>query len=195
VPVQVLNKGVRDDVYRRTLAAVMREIGSDDPSRLLGNCLEFAYQGYLILNRWPGAPRTILQAGSAQWPRVPPDLDDGISPTHFAYVWDSDSAIACLVREGLAPVIKRADGHGGCSLPEMHVWLGCPDTGELIDFTTGLWPQACKATLDEGWLAPAPPEYLWTFGDRSPRGVNYHPDRDAIDCVISLLHRQGRPYP
>src|SRR4051794_35272188 len=127
MPTQALNKSTRDRIYACTLAAVRAEVGNS--ANLAGHCLEFSWQGYLILKSWPGAPRTIIQAGSAQWPRVL--ADDGHSPTHFAYAWDADSPIARLFREGIVPVIERADGHVAQSLPEMHVWLGCPDTGEL----------------------------------------------------------------
>jgi hypothetical protein len=168
MPVQVLNRTIRDAVFRRTLAAVQSETGT--PVSLIGHRLEFAWQGYLVLKSWPGAPRTIIQAGSAQWPRVPPDLDDGVSPTHFAYEWDADSDFAALHRRGVVPVVERADGHTAPSLPDMHVWLGCPDTEEIIDFSAGLWPAVCEATLGLPWLVPHPPEYLWAFGSRLPRG-------------------------
>lgn len=196
MPVQVLNKSIRDQIYRLTLAAVQREIGDpDDPTLLIGRCLDFAWEGYRIIKAWPGAPRTVIQAGSAQWPRVPAELDDGECPTHFAYEWDPGSDVARLVVAGIAPVVWRADGHAAPSLPEMHVWLGCPDTGEIIDFTTGLWPLACKATLGLDWLALPPPEYVWTFGNRLPEGVRYVASREAIDCVIAILYQQGRDYP
>ena len=81
------------------------------------------------------------------------------------------------------------------SLPEMHVWLACPDSGELIDFSTGLWPEACREMIGEEWLAERPPEYLWTFGTRLPAGVRYMPDREAIDLVIAVLRLQDREYP
>lgn len=191
MPVQVLNKTIRDEIYRRTLAAVESEVGSV----LACHCLEFAWQSYRIIKEWPGAPRTIIQAGSAQWPRIPPELDDGVSPTHFAYEWDPDSAIARLVQSGIMPLIRRGDGNVAGSLPEMHVWLGCPDTGEIIDFTTGLWPSACMATLGQEWLAPRPPDYFWHFGTRLPEGVRYIAARAAIETVIAILHRQDRQYP
>jgi hypothetical protein len=193
VSMQVLNKHARDEIHRRTLAAVRSEIGS--AATLIGHCMEFAWKGYKIIKDWPGAPRTIIQAGGAQWPRVPADLDDGVSPTHFAYEWDSDSELAQLFHLGIVPVMRRADGYVAPSLPEMHVWLACPDTGEVIDFTTRLWPAACEATLGMPWLAPHPPEYLWTFGTRLPEGVNYRASREAIDCVVRLLRQQGRQYP
>ncbi|WP_171470578.1 hypothetical protein [Frigoriglobus tundricola] len=81
------------------------------------------------------------------------------------------------------------------SLPEMHVWLACPESTEVIDFTTGLWPEACREATGEEWLAPHPPDYLWTFGSRLPQSVRYVPDRTAIDLVIAVLHLQGREYP
>ncbi len=193
MPVQTLNKVIRGDIYRRTRAAVENALG--DAIALIGHCLEFAWQGYRIIKETPGAPRTLIQAGSARWPRVPPELDDGVSATHFAYEWHPDSDVARLVRAGIIPVVRRANGHTAASLPELHVWLGCPETGEIIDFTTGLWPSACRATLGEQWLAPPPPEYLWTFGSRLPSGVSYIADRNAIETVVCILHLQGRHYP
>ena len=193
MPVQTLNKILRDEIYQKTLVAVQAEIG--DQSQLASRCLDFAWYGYQALKTWPGAPRTIIQAGSAQWPRIPPELDDGVSPTHFAYEWDPESEVAQLVLSGIVPVIRRADGYTAPSLPEMHVWLGCPDTGELIDFTTGLWPAACQATLGLDWPAAAPPEYFWNFGTRLPSGVHYLAARDAIECVIAILRQQNRQYP
>jgi hypothetical protein len=198
--VQVLNRSIRDEIYRRTLAAVKREIARtggnpEEPMALIGQCLEFAWQGYCVIKEWPGAPRTIIQAGSAQWPRIPPELDDGVSPTHFSYQWEGDSAVTRLVRAGMVPIVRRPDGQVATSLPEMHVWLACPESRELIDFTTGQWPTACKVLLGQEWLAADPPAYLWTFGTRCPSGVHYRPERDAIATVVHLLHQQGRQYP
>lgn len=188
MPVQKLNKATRDDIFRRTLAAV-----SAEQPHLSGNCLEFAWHGYQIIRAFAGAPRTIIQAGSAQWPRLA--IDDGVSPTHFSYEWNADDPTTRLFTAGLTPLVRRTDGHMQASLPEMHVWLACPESTELIDFTTGLWPEACRETIGEQWLAPLPPEYLWTFGSRLPAGVRYIPDRDAIDLVIALLRLQDREYP
>jgi hypothetical protein len=193
MPVQVLNRVIRDEIYQRTLAAVRREVG--EATLLTGHCLEFAWAGYQVIKGTPGAPRTVIQAGSAQWPRIPPEMDDGASPTHFAYEWHPHSGVTTLLRSGVIPVGRRADGQVAASLPEMHVWLGCPDTGEIIDFSTGLWPAACAATLGLDWPGPLPPDYFWDFGARRPAGVNYLPDRDAIETVIMVLRMQGRQYP
>lgn len=188
MPVQKLNRSERDDIFRRT-----REAVSAEQTHLTGNCLEFAWHGYRIIKAWPGAPRTIIQAGSASWPRL--SVDDGVSPTHFSYEWSPQAVGTRLFAAGLIPVVPRADGHLQASLPEMHVWLASPESGEIIDFTTGLWPQACLDTIGEPWLAPPPPEYLWTFGSRLAAGVRYVPDRSAIDLLIAILRVQGRDYP
>jgi hypothetical protein len=176
-----LDKTACDQIHRLVLSSLHGPVG---------RCLEIAWQGYCVLKQWPGAPRALIQAGSAQWPRVPPELDDGVMATHFAYEWQPDSEINRLIRSGILSIVRRRDGLVGFSLPEMHVWLGCPDTGEIIDFSTGLWPAACKATLGLDWLAPLPPDYLWA--DEVPEGVRYVADRGAIDTALYVLHQQGR---
>lgn len=188
MPVQKLNRSTRDAIYQQTLAAVRR----DQPD-LTAQCLEFAWHGYQIIKAYAGAPRTIIQAGSASWPRLA--VDDGVSPTHFSYEWNADAPVTRMFLSGLIPLVPRNDGHMSASLPEMHVWLAVPESEEIIDFTTGLWPAACLSTIGHEWLAPRPPEYLWTFGSRLPAGVRYVPDHDAIDLVIAVLRLQDRDYP
>jgi hypothetical protein len=185
MPVQSLNKTIRDDIFRRTKNLILEQSGT-----LIGNCLEYAWHGYQILKSYPSALRTIIQAGSAEWPRIPKELDDGLCNTHFAYVWNPDDPLTRLWFEGFVRQEKNA-----ISLPEVHIWLACPDTQELIDFTTGTWPEACRKVIGEERLAEQPPEYLWTFGSRLPDGVRYIPDRSAIDLVIQILTLQGREYP
>ena len=89
----------------------------------------------------------------------------------------------------------RVSGGLAFSLPEMHVWLACPDSGEIIDFTTGLWPTACRATLGLDWLAEVPPTYLWCLARHFPSGARYRPERAAIEAAIHFLQQQGRQYP
>lgn len=195
-----LDRQQKDEIYRRTKAAVERSVrtaGRDpaDPAAMLGMCLEWAWEGYRTIKAWPDAPRTIIQAGSAQWPRIPEPMDDGVSPTHFAYEFQEDSHLVRLTLAGVVPVVQRHDGHVAASLPELHVWLGCPETQEIIDFTTGCWPATCKATTGLEWFAKPPPEYLWCRGDMRPDGANYRPSRKAIELVSLILQRQERRYP
>ena len=49
--------------------------------------------------------------------------------------------------------------------------------------------------IGEEWLAPPPPDYLWTFGARLPAGVRYVAAPDAIETVMQILRAQGREYP
>jgi hypothetical protein len=182
MPVQKLNQSIRDEIFRRARDAVLQENGT-----LSGQCLEFAWHGYQLIKTYPGAPRTIIQAGSAQWPRLAPELDDGMCDTHFAYMWSAENLASQL--------FLTQEGKVALSLPEMHVWLASPDTGELIDFTTGWWPDACLSLLGEPWLAAKPPEYLWDFGTRLPEGVRYVACPKAIALVLALLKQQERPYP
>jgi hypothetical protein len=67
--------------------------------------------------------RAILQAGSAQFQFCD---DDGHSATHFSYMFDKIEASKRLAA-GL--------------WPEMHVWSGIPETGEIVDLTTCYQPQ------------------------------------------------------
>jgi hypothetical protein len=127
MPVQKLNRATRDEIYKQTRAAV-----SAEQPHLSGNCLEFAWHGYHIIRAYTGAPRTIIQAGSASWPRLA--VDDGVSPTHVSYEWNPAAEPTCMFRSGLIPLVPRADGHLSASLPEMHVWLACPESEEIIDY-------------------------------------------------------------
>lgn len=201
MPMQRLNSDERNRIFQKTKQLVLAEISrhgrdTSDPRVLLGQCLEWAWQGYNVIKAWPGAPRTIIQAGSAQWPRVPAHLDDGVSPTHFAYEFNEDDPMVALALQGLVPVMRRpGDGHVAFALPEIHVWLGVPESGEIIDFTTGLWADTCEATIGLPWLAAKPPEFFWCIGSRRPSGVNYGPSRMAIEVVATLLNHQGRDYP
>jgi len=69
MPVQVLNGAVREDIYHLALAAVQGEAGQYWPPRPLDWPLSgLRLAGLPIIKEWPGAPRTIIQAGSAQWP-------------------------------------------------------------------------------------------------------------------------------
>lgn len=196
---QRFNKEERDRIFRRVRQDVILELtrtsrpdGVIDPAYLAASCLEWAWWGYQRLRELPGSPRVLIQAGSASWPRVAPHLDDGVSSTHFSYEWDTKSPLASLARLGIHVVMGQSIGY---ALPEMHCWLGLPETQEIIDFTTGLWPEACYYRIGEPWLADRPPEYLWVQGKHLPQSVRYHADPDAIDLAILVLARQGRQYP
>ena len=99
-----------------------------------------------------------------QWKMVPPELDDGINPTHFSFLWSPGSP------ESRASV---AAGH----LPEMHVWVGLPDSGELVDFSTGAFRKLAQERFGLRWLSLDPL--------RIPAQIGH--DSDFIRTVIREL--------
>jgi len=120
---------------------------------------------------------SVMLAGSATWPRLRPDQDDGVSMTHFGYVWDlnsDDTRLTLAVGE---------------AFPELHVWAGIPETGEYVDLTAGSFPAQCLALIGMDWPGDLPPEYLWARPDQFPEGVMYAPTRDGGDVALGYLRR------
>src|SRR4051812_14542095 len=70
-----------------------------------------------------------IQAGSAYWPRLTQDQDDGAPTTfpQFGYEFTP----------GIKNVLAVANG----TLPEMHVWAAVASSGTIIDLTTEYWPE------------------------------------------------------
>lgn len=109
--------------------------------------------------------RAVIQAGSASWPRVRPEQDDGVMATHFSYEWSPHEMPSRMML-----------AKGG--MPEMHVWVGLPETSEIVDMTTGLWPAQAKRIGGFDWLGDQPPKFFW--GSKLPKGVHYTPVSDAV---------------
>lgn len=124
---------------------------------------------------------TMLQAGGCSWPFKSPEDDDGVSPTHFSYVWDPEEATKYVLRG---------------TFPEVHVWLAfrseeSPD-GVIVDPTTGTWPDRAKAA-GLLWTAEPPPDCLWAspedlYGLEDIRGmsIGYKPSLDACRVADSF---------
>jgi hypothetical protein len=54
MPVQKLNKTIRDAIFQQTRVAV-----STEQPHLIGNCLEFAWHGYQIIKAFGGSPNLL----------------------------------------------------------------------------------------------------------------------------------------
>lgn len=134
-------------------------------------CLYWSMHTVGVLKRH--SIRAVIQGGSASWPRMRRDQDDGVSPTHFSYVFEIDNPLT----------IKRIMSN---TMPEMHVWVGIPATSEIIDMTTGFWPQQCLALIGADWPGDKPPSYFWS--DRMPSGVVYTPDEKACELAQAFAH-------
>lgn len=123
--------------------------------------------------------RLIIQAGTAYWPRVTDETDDGEEPNQFGYCWES------TFEDGLAYVAK----HG--TLPEMHVWAADPAAQEIVDLSIGQLPSLCEALAGLPWKAPEPPRWVWQpFGD-FPDLTSYVPTMEATALALFILKRKN----
>jgi hypothetical protein len=132
-------------------------------------CFYYGIRGVEILRK-AGLP-AVLQAGSCTWPRIRPEQDDGKIMTHFGYLWSPHE-----------PASQRALALG--VMPEMHVWAADPEANEIIDFSTGFFPEQAKALVGMDWPGDPPPTYLWSGPTTMPRGAQYEPNIDAIKFAL-----------
>lgn len=157
--------------------ALARAVRADFEARYTGRieaaCFYWALEAALALHRT--GRRVCVQAGSLQWPSLAED--DGVSPTHFAYMWEPDSETT---------LVRVAAGQ----MPEVHCWVALPDDGELVDLSTKYLP-AQAARLGVPWTAPPPPDYLWATAAEVPEGVLYAPDPGAIRWMLGRLAAEG----
>jgi hypothetical protein len=152
---------------REAVAALLGLDGSNGPPEW--HCLGWAAVLARMLRR--AGRRAALVAGSCGWPRLRPDQDDGRpeTSTHFSHMFVVDEALPLVVR-GLAP--------------EWHCWVamaGRGDAVELIDGTTGAWPEKCRRLSGTDWPGDRPPPHLWCHADALPPRVLYDPDPLATD--------------
>lgn len=131
---------------------------------------------------------TMLQAGTAAWPMLRAEDDDGVRSTHFGYEW-----------QGLRDPLTRAMVQSG-RLPELHVWLAHRDPDTLIDPTTGTWQLRAQRGGYPAWTAPAPPPFLWTttteleaLQEEYPLGIRYVPDLTACKIADALAGQEIYP--
>jgi hypothetical protein len=60
----------------------------------------------------------------------------------------------------------------------MHVWVGLPDSSELVDFSTGTFRKLAQERFGLRWLGPDPPAFIWGV---PPDGTIYEPHKEAAD--------------
>ena len=126
----------------------------------------------------------IPQAGTAAWPRICLDQDDGKMDTHFAYQWNGIEH----------PSTQAAIRAGG--MPEMHVWAADVKGQAIVDITTKYLPEQCIKQARMEWTAPQPPDHLWAQTNEMPAGYFYKPNEDATRFVlqelVAAIHACGR---
>lgn len=166
--IDAFDRDVKDAVVRR----VRSRMDARAHPRPEAACLDWAALTVQELSRH--GERCLLQAGSLYWPCAA--QDDGVSPTHFGYLWEARSA---TTRERLALGL----------LPEIHVWAALPDRREIVDLTTRYLPQQARSCAGLEWTAPPPPDYLWCDLGSLPDGVQYRADLTAVGAALYLLRR------
>lgn len=121
--------------------------------------------------------RAYFQAGSASWKVVSDEKDDGVSPTHYSYVYEGWSVIPTM-------------------LPELHcwtIWIPSPEEEPVfIDPTVVYLPKLAKeAGLN--WSVEEPKDGLWTPASQLPKDWVYQADPDACrhGWAIALRILQG----
>jgi len=160
---------IRRDVERRIEdMKFLFDISTVPPS---GRCLYYAVATIQAIKA--AGLRAILQAGTAMWPMIRPEQDDGVRMTHFSYVWSPDE-----------PKSREAVANG--KMPEMHVWAAIPALHEIVDFSTGFWPGQALVLGGFDWPGDRPPEYLWCKAKELPSGVIYQPNTTAT--MLALLY-------
>ncbi len=109
----------------------------------------------------------LFQAGSMQWRcRSESEPDDGVSATHFAYMWSPEEAHNRQLLAGLKNALRRAElsgrglDPGSYPLPEVHCWAVWPVNTTCVDLTTGTLPDECRRRTGGLWTAPIPPKYF-----------------------------------
>ena len=154
-----------------TIRRALSKLRAPVPDNPAGNCLYITHAVATVLHN--EGLRPIIQAGSLQWPIIPRDEDDGVSNSHFAYMWDPMHPRS---------IAARAVG----MLPEMHVWLGLLDPPTLIDFSTRDLRVLAEAS-GLIWRSGDPPEFLWATEEEMPDWVVYTPNRDATLYACMIL--------
>ncbi len=143
----------------------------------------------------------VFLAGSMSWRVVAPERDDGISPTHYSYIWSpheprSSANYAAHSRAtsgSLTELMASVDRLP--QLPEVHCWavLLHEETPYIVDLTTeSLKPLATRLGLT--WSMPDPPTTFIGIPDGS--SIVYHHEQEATTiCVRIVVARLMRASP
>lgn len=165
----MIDPAERERIFESVQAGIETFRGEDAPAS--AHCF---YRAVLTVRElYARGERAILQAGTAEWAIRTPDQDDGMSPTHFGYVWSPDEFDwKRLYYQGI--------------LPEIHVWSALPASREIIDMSSGCFPEQAKLLKGWDWRAEPPPQFLWTSELPSNAVYEAHPDATAFALALAL---------
>ena len=100
---------------------------------------------------------------------------------HFPQYADPEAASgACLYYTFF--LIMEGRRYGVDIIPQAgtHFWGAIVSTQEIIDIQTKFLPLACRRILGFDWIAPNPPNFVWTNAPSElPLGVRYEANKEA----------------
>ncbi len=169
----------KEKFYQRVQQQVLRRCDLVTPHA----CLYWTF--FTLKELWQLGVRGSIQSGSAYWPRVNRatyDAHPEEQSTHFGYEW-SPRSVASHVSVALG------------NLPEVHIWVGLVESQEILDLSTGYWPQACQKLIGKDWPGPRPPKFYWGRACEVPEMVVYRPNEPATvyaGKVLQTLIRERR---
>lgn len=169
----MLTDAEKEEVYEAVVELTKEVPGMAEST---GGCVYYAMFTVEVLRK--RGIFAVPQAGSAGWPRIRPEEDDGVMATHFSYMWTPNEprSIAALMSG---------------NLPEMHAWAVIPavplDQTEVVDMAAGLFPVQAKTLCGYEWPGPKPPKYLWARAKEKPPGVLYNADPEACRFLIEII--------
>lgn len=165
----MIEKIVKDSIVHE-----VRERVRIDHDKQEAACLDYALQTIIVLAEYGLNGK--VQAGTVMWPRLRPEQDDGVSNTHFSYVWENDPS----VKQKLVTTLMMG------KLPEIHVWVALPETEEVLDFTTCFQREQCQKLTGMDWPGDELPDYIWGTVNEFPLGTQYIAHKEAIGFLITL---------
>ncbi len=135
-------------------------------------CVLYAAMGVIMLEKQ--GIRALLQAGNASYLYKAKECDDG-GDSHFAYVFDPEQPRSAeRIRQGM--------------IPEIHCWIGLPETQEVVDVTTRFLPASLVDMNPTAvWTAPRPPDFFWGTADDMPPGWNFECKVEAMRYAFSHI--------
>jgi hypothetical protein len=160
----ITEKRLKEKIIEQARAIYARKYADCDPAK---GCLYWAaaFQEAARQNNIDA----LIQAGSAQF-QFRAD-SDGVSDTHFSYMFDPTEAAMRLGR-GL--------------WPEIHVWNAIRATGELVDLSTGYQAEQAKNLCGFVWEKEfALPSYYWD--KPSDQRIIYRADMKATILCLAML--------
>ena len=151
---------------------LMQRWADSSGADLTQHCIAYSVTGQAVLCEM--GIKAQITAGTMMWPRIDMTKDDGVSATHFSYVFEPQGPVT---KARLAADL----------LPEMHAWITLPDRKEILDLTTRHLKVQCERTAGLPWLGPDPPKFLWCDWSKLPAHVHYEPHPDAIKIIYRKL--------